>query len=375
MAARALLPRLDSLTGLRFFAAYFVLQHHFTNFAELPILSRYDGFGATGVSFFFVLSGFVLTWSFVPSDTAPRFYWRRFARIVPLHIITTLIAIPVFYTWRGDSVDPLAIILSFTLLHAWVPHASTYFAGNPASWSLSCEAFFYAVHPWLIRPLLRANRLFLATSAVVLGLVAFLVGEWTTGLSDNVVGWLTYISPLFRIGEFFLGMLLAVAMKRGFRLPVGIIPSTVLLGCWFILQYNIGPHLGSDGRIAIVNTAYVALPLLYGMVIASAAGLDLQAKMSPLRHPMMMKLGEWSYSLYLIHATVIYAFVNLLGERSSATYLNVLWLLLISGVCIGCAGLLYQFVEHPLERRLRGMQGKSLVISPESRVPGTAVRP
>ena len=59
-AARALLPRLDSLTGLRFFAAYFVLQHHFTNFAELPILSRYNGFGATGVSFFFVLSGFVI---------------------------------------------------------------------------------------------------------------------------------------------------------------------------------------------------------------------------------------------------------------------------------------------------------------------------
>ena len=76
-AGRNNLPRLDSLTGLRFFAAWLVLQHHFTNFGMIPGLARFTGFGTTGVTFFFVLSGFVLTWSFVPSDTPGRFYWRR----------------------------------------------------------------------------------------------------------------------------------------------------------------------------------------------------------------------------------------------------------------------------------------------------------
>ena len=71
---RELPNRLDSLTGLRFFAAWLVVVHHFSNFATMPYIWRYTGFGATGVTFFFVLSGFVLTWSFVPSDTAGRFY-------------------------------------------------------------------------------------------------------------------------------------------------------------------------------------------------------------------------------------------------------------------------------------------------------------
>ena len=92
--------RLDSLTGLRFFAAEMVVIHHFSNFATLPFLWRYQGFGATGVTFFFVLSGFVLTWSFRPADTPGRFYWRRFARIWPLHAVTTLLALPVFYSMR-----------------------------------------------------------------------------------------------------------------------------------------------------------------------------------------------------------------------------------------------------------------------------------
>ena len=128
------LPRLDSLTGLRFFAAYMVLMHHFTNFAQLPLIWHWYGFGTTGVTFFFVLSGFVLTWSFVPSDTAPRFYWRRFARVWPLHLVTTIVAVPVFYMWRDVPMDWTGVLLSVFLLHAWVPTATTYFAGNPASW-------------------------------------------------------------------------------------------------------------------------------------------------------------------------------------------------------------------------------------------------
>ena len=348
-------PRLDSLTGLRFFAAFFVLQHHFTNFGLIPGLDRYTGFGTTGVTFFFVLSGFVLTWSFVPSDTAPRFYWRRFARIWPLHAVTTLLAIPVFYIWRHEPANVGGILLSFALLHAWVPAPSVYFAGNPASWSLSCEAFFYAVHPFIVRHVLkwRSMALFGAVGAtlVVLYVVADLAIDWPA----RIAGWLLYVGPIYRIGEFLIGIGLAIALKRGFRSPIGVIPATFLLGAWFILYYNVGPHLSVSLQITLGVLRYASLPALYALIIAAAAQLDLEGAPSLLRSRVMIVLGQWSYALYLVQAIIIYAFIESLGTRPTS-FMNVPWLVFMSAVCIAASGLLYHTVEHPLEGWLRGVQ-------------------
>lgn len=72
--------RLDSLTGLRWWAAFGLFAYHMTNVAPLPGQSLFY-VGNYGVSFFFVLSGFVLTWSARPHITVRQFYFRRFARI------------------------------------------------------------------------------------------------------------------------------------------------------------------------------------------------------------------------------------------------------------------------------------------------------
>ena len=356
---RDLFPRLDSLTGLRFFAAFFVLQHHFTNFGQIPGLDRYTGFGTTGVTFFFVLSGFVLTWSFVPSDTAPRFYWRRFARIWPLHAVTTVLAIPVFYMWRDQPMDVGAVTLSFFLLHAWVPAPAVYFAGNPASWSLSCEMFFYAVHPFIVRRVLVWKSLPLLAAAaaalVAMAVVADLAMDWPVSFA----GWLLYVAPIYRIGEFLVGIALAVVLKRGHRSPIGLIPATVLLGAWFVLYYNFGPHLSPALQIDIGVLRYATLPALYALIIAAAAQLDLAGAPSLLRSRVMILLGQWSYALYLVQATIIYAFIEWLGPRPTS-FLNVGWLVLLSGLCIAASALLYTAIEHPLEGWLRGIQRSHL---------------
>jgi peptidoglycan/LPS O-acetylase OafA/YrhL len=348
-------PRLDSLTGLRFFAAYLVLEHHFTNFAALPKLTRYTDLGVSGVTFFFVLSGFVLTWSFVPGDTAPRFYWRRFARIWPMHFVATLLALPVFYTWRDIPMDWTGIILSIFLLHAWVPTASTYFAGNPASWSLSCEMFFYALHPLFVRRTLALGALLLAAAAAATMLAMYLVADWTVAwLPGRIGGWLLYVAPVYRVGEFVLGVLLAAALRRGIRLPIGLIPAVILLGGWFLFFYNGGPHLPAWWQVFVSEVNYALLPALYGLVIAGAAQLDLADSPSPLRSRVMITLGQWSYALYLTHATIIYALIHWLDPRSFS-YLNYGWLVVVSALCIGASGLFYQFIEHPLENWLRGL--------------------
>ena len=348
-------PRLDSLTGLRFFAAFLVLMHHFTNFAQLPLIWHWAGFGTTGVSFFFVLSGFVLTWSFVPSDTTRRFYWRRFARVWPLHVVTTLLAVPVFYMWRDVPMDWTGVILSVFLLHAWVPAVSTYFAGNPASWSLSCELFFYAIHPFLVRRTLSAGLALLAAATAVVLVALYVVADLAIDWPARIAGWLLYVSPIFRVGEFLVGMALASAIRRGVRIPIGIIPSVLLLGAWFTLYYDIAPRLNATLQIAIADLSYPALAVLYGLLIAAAAQRDLAQLPSPLRSKPMVMLGQWSYALYLIHATIIYALIELIGVRTYSV-LNLGWLVAVSAIAVAAAALLYYGIEHPLEARLRRMQ-------------------
>ena len=351
-------PRLDSLTGLRFFAAFLVLMHHFTNFAQLPLIWRWAGFGTTGVSFFFVLSGFVLTWSFVPSDTAPRFYWRRFARVWPLHFVTTLLAIPVFYMWRDVQMEWTGVILSVFLLHAWVPTASTYFAGNPASWSLSCELFFYAIHPFIVRRTLAAALAALIAATAVVLVALYVVADLAIDWPARIAGWLLYISPLFRVGEFLVGMALASAIRRGVRIPIGIIPAVTMLGAWFVLYYDVAPHLSATLQIVIADLSYPAMAVLYGLLIAAAAQRDLSRRPSLLRSKPMVLLGQWSYALYLVHATIIYALIELIGVRSYSV-LNVGWLVVISAVAVTAAALLYYGIEHPLEARLRKLQQRT----------------
>src|SRR4051794_6620867 len=90
--------RLPALTGLRFVAALMVFMFHAINafiFADKNVQSGFDRLfhqAASGVSFFFVLSGFVLTWAVRPTDSIGAFLRRRVVRIYPNHLVTYVVA-------------------------------------------------------------------------------------------------------------------------------------------------------------------------------------------------------------------------------------------------------------------------------------------
>ena len=78
---------LEGLTSLRFFAALAVVIHHTRNAWANTVVTDYIGqVGWLGVSFFFILSGFVLMWSYKPSLSFRDFIIRRLIRIWPLHL-------------------------------------------------------------------------------------------------------------------------------------------------------------------------------------------------------------------------------------------------------------------------------------------------
>ena len=134
--------RLDSLTGLRYFGALAVFVTHFvgsgnSGYGRIPLIYPQSTFGPHGVTFFFVLSGFVLTWMWTPGRSTGVFYWRRVARIMPLHIVTTVLALWVFYEPMSRQDFELGpYLLSLVLLQAWV-HTST--RCSPATRSRGCS--------------------------------------------------------------------------------------------------------------------------------------------------------------------------------------------------------------------------------------------
>lgn len=167
--------QLNSLTSLRFFAAIAVVLHHGSiSLAPGSVWSTIFSAGYVGVSFFFVLSGFVLAWSFDPNLPVGPFYGRRFARIYPLHIITAAISVPVIL-YCGGSIVPGAALANVVLLQGWVPTEEYGSSLNGVSWSLSCEAFFYAMFPFVVRPLITSGHPARLAAAIVLAIIFFAI--------------------------------------------------------------------------------------------------------------------------------------------------------------------------------------------------------
>lgn len=356
-AAKAEIPsrtRLDSLTSLRFFAAALVMVHH-ACYLLLPgtFFNQATRAGYVGVGFFFALSGFVLMWSYSPGLSARRFYGRRFARIYPLHAVTAVTAVALLSVW-GLSIAPLPAALNVALLQSWVPIEAYGSSLNGVSWSLCCEAFFYAMFPLIAR---RAGawNLRLLVGGV---LAAMVLGGLTIAITlpADVAQQITYKGPAYRIGSFVLGIAAAVAIKRGVRVRVRL---RTLLGLTVVSYAAAVVAPSAAGQVGFPNLRmfgdWAALPVSMLLILALASA-DLEGGRGWLRHPIMVRLGEASFALYMVHYLILLAWVEVAGVPSnSATGLLVAAVLCL--VAVGISLLTYLWLEHPAERRLRARFG------------------
>lgn len=374
MTTAVMQPRmqnLHNLTGLRFYAAVMVVILHVTrSYAPVPIVSDLFSLGGVGVSFFFVLSGFVLTWSRKEDQRASVFYRNRFARVYPLHLLTWIAAVAVIIL-GGQHVDPLGLAAALVLLQAWVPLESVYFGGNGPSWSLSDEAFFYAVFPWLSRRIAKAGR-----PRLILGSLALFAAIAVITLAGHVMmrGGPTvaffYVNPLYRVWEFILGIVLALFIQSGWRLRIGLrlaagITVASYLGT-LALSMAIVHQVGPLGRLGMKSLpsdlASLVMTPAFVLLIAAAATAELYGRKSHLGSRVLVRLGKWSFALYLSHLVLVTALDDILPHADSAL-VNAVKATLTVAAAVGISGLLYRFVEHPLNERLRA---RAAATNPES---------
>ena len=226
--------RLPSLTSLRWFAATIVfIRHGGALLQGTSLESAYRNVGpqgASGVSFFFILSGFVLAWTYRP-ESPTAFYRRRFARIVPAYLVA--IAVGLAYIVVFQHTQGLAYVLQAvfpaTLLQSWVPDPAIYFGNSAVSWSLSTEVFFYAIFPLIIAPVMRLSKrglMKLMLGAAIVSIATPLVLHPQKG--GGLAFWAIYINPTYRLMEFVIGLCLAGLLIRGVRAKIPITTAAAL---------------------------------------------------------------------------------------------------------------------------------------------------
>ena len=211
------------LTSLRFFAATSVVLYHtfymFGGGTGSKFVGHAVAMGFSGVSCFFVLSGFILSYVYLGGGKKIDrygFWIARFARVYPLYCTALLVHAPfvVASVWSRNAhkvaLAKLAttLLVNLAFLQAWIPQARG--PWNGPGWTLSVEAFFYLTFP-LIGPLfwrLRTRIVLLMWGALYVGSVIA-----STAIGDrldpagNGLEW--FQNPMLRLPEFALGILTA----------------------------------------------------------------------------------------------------------------------------------------------------------------------
>lgn len=306
--------KLDQLTSLRFFAAAMVVICHMAGVFGFTAGPRLDSLG-TGVSFFFVLSGFILVHVYPDLQehgAVSGFLRARIARIWPGHLITFLLAIWLLQLpWDGRTA-----LANIFLVQAWNPFSSDYFSYNSPSWSLSTEIFFYLAFPFLI---LDWNRKWplrvLVSGLLLLTIIAYVSIHKLANGGPSFL----YINPAARIFEFIFGMLLQHAWQRyrsslawSFELATKL--EVAAIGFCALSIYRMpdlaeylrhtwtGPGLSSW----LENSGSM---FGYGSVIfVMAIGRGWVSRL--LSRPWFIVLGEISFSIYLLHQIFLRVYLN-----------------------------------------------------------------
>lgn len=379
-------PQLDALTSIRFFAAFHVVVYHSARALLDPEQTGGTFWvnlvrtGYTGVNLFYVLSGFILAYTYLepgspPSIARGRFWLARFARVYPIYLLSLLVVAPLVVEHFASSNPPgiaaakigVSGVGSLALLQAWVPQLRGIW--NPPAWSLSAEAFFYLAFPFLAPLVWRCSRpraLAVAGGCWLAGLLPGVVSFWLTPsisaasavehLGPDTFATFLRGAPLLRLPAFLLG----IALARAF-LPVPGEPRSrpAMLASEAAVWGALGAlalAIGAAHHIPRMLVHSGLLDPIYGALIVSLA-LSRGPLVWLLSWRALLVLGEASYAIYVFHVPLYKwgavffgdAHLEALGVRFFVVYVLLL---------IAFSVLTFYFVEDPSRHWIRRRFGR-----------------
>lgn len=243
---------IKSLQSLRLIFAIMIFMHHFPSASNGAGL--FAAGGALGVCFFIMLSGFVMSAGYGDKVLSENFdfkyfYLKRVIRLWPLHLLCLLGFVVLHFQTAFSSIRSIGIMgINSLMLQSWIPIKGVYFSGNAVSWCLCDLMFCYLMFPVLYRYINNVR----AKTIVIIGLLVvasyFVIIQL---IPDHLVHALVYISPIFRLLDFVLGILVYRVFQN-------------------LCKGKIGNYIGHCSRIKLTGLEICSVALLIGCIMVYA---------------------------------------------------------------------------------------------------------
>lgn len=284
--------------------------------------------GVWGVSVFFILSGFIMFYAYRNRNLESGFEknilfaLRKIKKLYLLHIITMILAVVIEVYMYFDYIAPNnvrdiyeRIVLNTFLMQSWMPDQNIFFSLNGVSWYLSTSLFLYFMFPYIINRVKKYNSIFesfikIAMILSVQILVGIILGRLNA--TEEIAKWVTYIMPIYRIGDFYIGMVIGYifinkkCLFDSLSKPYfGIFISAVEV---LILVLTVIANKIYDDSIGVPGSIYFKFTLLYTPLSTMAVYLFALNKgiiSKLLTNKLVIYIGEISGFAFITHFIII----------------------------------------------------------------------
>lgn len=303
-------PVMPALTGLRAFTATNIVFFHFWNPAWFGPLAPMMDNGYVGVNFFFLLSGFILTYNYADRKDAGQFnrsqFWQtRVSRLYPVYLLGLLISFPILlleWRYRTHTNFFLGLGLTTIMQQGWSPKLATFW--NTPAWTLSCEVAFYLAFPLLLMikwPRKASKLLMILALLWMASLVLPTIYLWLrpdgmapiNRMSNSYWIRAVKLTPLPHLPTFMFGIVLSRfndQMKFSNRTRFWLALIGIASVCTVLMQGQKMPFL-------LMHNGLISP--LFAVTILGLAGHHPITKALSL--PLFVTIGEASYCLYILH--------------------------------------------------------------------------
>lgn len=336
---------LKSIQSLRGIFAFFIFLHHAGVFAAG---------GDSGVSFFIILSGFVLCDGYQHKFGEKQisygaFLKKRIAKIYPLHVLCFIGA---FMLTLYMEHNPLVWLANLLLLQSWSPDANVHFSANAVSWFLSAMVFFYLLFPFIVRVANRSLRKFFISSLSMFIIYFIAIQFVPAGMFNNII----YVNPLFRLPDFVLGILLWQMIGDKVR-------SEDSSGGHMKMTTKSTIELSAVAFFILTLVLYNLVSLRYGVVslwwpvsialisVFSLFNTDGGVVSRFLQFRPLVSFGNISFSFYMVHVLVMDTARRLSG-RLNLEMSDVVFIPVVFVITVLIAYVIWRYFERPVTRKL-----------------------